>query len=59
MTPSRPLPVAAVLTSRPGIVARDTTDARSRIVVFGDSDFLSDFEISNAGNLTVAMNSVN
>jgi ABC-type uncharacterized transport system involved in gliding motility auxiliary subunit len=30
-----------------------------RMVVFGDSDFLSDFEISNAGNLTLAMNSLN
>jgi hypothetical protein len=30
-----------------------------RLVVFGDSDFLTDFEISNAGNLTLAMNAVN
>ena len=30
-----------------------------RLVVFGDSDFLTDFEISNAGNLTLALNAVN
>jgi ABC-type uncharacterized transport system involved in gliding motility auxiliary subunit len=30
-----------------------------RLVVFGDSDFLTDFEISNAGNLTLAMNAIN
>ena len=31
----------------------------SRLLVFGDSDFLTDFEISNAGNLTLALNAVN
>lgn len=30
-----------------------------RMAVFGDSDFLTDFEISNAGNLTLAMNAIN
>jgi len=30
-----------------------------RLLVFGDSDFISDFEISNAGNLTLAMNAFN
>ena len=30
-----------------------------RLVVFGDSDFLTDFEISNAGNLTLALNAIN
>ena len=30
-----------------------------RLVVFGDSDFMADYEISNAGNLTLAMNSLN
>jgi ABC-type uncharacterized transport system involved in gliding motility auxiliary subunit len=33
--------------------------AGHRLLVFGDSDFMSDFEISNAGNLTLAMNSFN
>jgi hypothetical protein len=37
--------------------ATDATDYR--MVVFGDSDFLSDFEISNAGNLILAMNAIN
>jgi ABC-type uncharacterized transport system involved in gliding motility auxiliary subunit len=32
---------------------------RYRLLVFGDSDFLTDFEISNAGNLTLAMNAIN
>jgi hypothetical protein len=27
-----------------------------RLVVYGDSDFMADYEISNAGNLTLAMN---
>jgi len=31
----------------------------SRLVVFGDSDFMADYEISNAGNLTLAMNTLN
>ncbi len=30
-----------------------------RLVVFGDSEFMSDFEISNAGNATLAMNALN
>ncbi len=30
-----------------------------RLVVFGDSDFMADYEISNAGNLTLAMNTLN
>ena len=30
-----------------------------RLVVFGDSDFLSDVQISNAGNLTLATNAFN
>ena len=30
-----------------------------RIVVFGDSDFMADYEISNAGNLILAMNAIN
>ena len=28
-------------------------------MVFGDSDFMADYEISNAGNLTLAMNTFN
>lgn len=31
----------------------------SRLVVYGDSDFMADYEISNAGNLTLAMNTFN
>jgi ABC-type uncharacterized transport system involved in gliding motility auxiliary subunit len=31
----------------------------SRIVVYGDSDFMADYEISNAGNLILAMNTIN
>jgi ABC-type uncharacterized transport system involved in gliding motility auxiliary subunit len=30
-----------------------------RLAAFGDSDFFSDFEISNAGNLTLALNAFN
>jgi hypothetical protein len=37
----------------------ETEPSGFRLVVFGDSDFLSDFEISNAGNLTLAMNAIN
>jgi len=33
--------------------------ASYRLVVFGDSDFMADYEISNAGNLTLAMNTFN
>jgi ABC-2 type transport system permease protein len=36
--------------------ADDATPPSYRIAAFGDSDFLSDFEISNAGNLTLANN---
>ena len=31
----------------------------ARLVVFGDSDFMSDTEISNAGNLVLAVNAFN
>ncbi len=31
----------------------------ARLVVFGDSDFISDTEITNAGNLTLALNTFN
>jgi ABC-type uncharacterized transport system involved in gliding motility auxiliary subunit len=34
-------------------------ESGSRLLVFGDSDFMSDYEISNAGNLTLAMNAFN
>ncbi len=34
-------------------------DTGYRLVVYGDSDFMADYEISNAGNLTLAMNSFN
>jgi hypothetical protein len=39
----------------------ETADAEpgSRIVVYGDSDFMADYEISNAGNLILAMNTIN
>jgi ABC-type uncharacterized transport system involved in gliding motility auxiliary subunit len=40
----------------------DVDDSRStghRLIVFGDSDFMADYEISNAGNLTLAMNTFN
>ena len=30
-----------------------------RIVVYGDSDFMADYEISNAGNLILALNTIN
>jgi ABC-type uncharacterized transport system involved in gliding motility auxiliary subunit len=38
---------------------RPSDGADSRMVVFGDSEFLTDFEISNAGNITLAMNAFN
>ena len=34
-------------------------DATSRLAVFGDSDFLTDVEIGNAGNLILGMNTLN
>jgi len=44
-------------------VGDEETDASHtpghRLVVFGDSDFMADYEISNAGNLTLAMNTFN
>ena len=30
-----------------------------RLVVYGDSDFMADYEIGNAGNLVLALNSIN
>lgn len=39
--------------------AAQTGDDGWRLVVFGDSDFLSDVQISNAGNLTLATNAFN
>jgi hypothetical protein len=30
-----------------------------RLVVYGDSDFMADYEISNAGNLVLALNTIN
>ncbi len=46
---------AAAETAQEGLSEEDGY----RLVVFGDSDFLTDFEISNAGNLTLAMNAIN
>jgi len=37
----------------------DAAERKSRLVVFGDSNFMSDYDISNAGNLTLAMNALN
>jgi ABC-type uncharacterized transport system involved in gliding motility auxiliary subunit len=37
----------------------DDSTAGHRLMVYGDSDFMADYEISNAGNLTLAMNSFN
>ena len=34
-------------------------EPKARLVVFGDSDFLSDTEIANAGNLVLAVNAFN
>ncbi|MDH3198263.1 MAG: GldG family protein [Candidatus Krumholzibacteria bacterium] len=53
-----PLPVAAVLTRKPGIAARDTTGARSRIVVFGDSDFANNTFYGVLGNADLFNNVV-
>lgn len=68
-----PGPVSvAVAVEGEGEVARDVANAGGddadtessgppqwRMVVFGDSDFLSDVQISNAGNLALAMNAFN
>jgi hypothetical protein len=38
----------------------DSTDERTwRLAAFGDADFLTDVEIGNAGNLILAMNTIN
>lgn len=45
--------------SSPGDGEASAEKPGSRIVVFGDSDFMADYEISNAGNLVLAMNAIN
>jgi len=45
--------------SSPGDEEAPADDPGSRIVVYGDSDFMADYEISNAGNLILAMNTIN
>ena len=56
----------ALETTSQSPVADDASDGEalpeektSRVVVFGDSNFMSDYDIQNAGNLTLAMNSLN
>lgn len=39
--------------------ATETDGPGGRLAVFGDSDFLTDVEIGNAGNLTLALNTIN
>jgi ABC-type uncharacterized transport system involved in gliding motility auxiliary subunit len=43
----------------PGEEAATAEASGARIVVYGDSDFMADYEISNAGNLVLAMNTIN
>ena len=45
--------------SSPGDGEAPAEKPGSRIVVYGDSDFMADYEISNAGNLILAMNTIN
>jgi ABC-type uncharacterized transport system involved in gliding motility auxiliary subunit len=45
--------------SSPGDGEAPAVETGSRIVVYGDSDFMADYEISNAGNLILAMNTIN
>jgi len=52
---STPSPVAEISADDDGEVGPQS----SRLVVFGDSNFMSDIDISNAGNLTLAMNAFN
>ena len=60
-----PAPVAAAVEIPVGAGAAGVVDdesaqaAATRLVVFGDSDFLADSEIANAGNLVLAVNAFN
>ncbi len=50
---------AAIPGSPAGDEATPGSQPGFRMVVFGDSDFMADYEISNAGNLVLAMNAIN
>jgi ABC-type uncharacterized transport system involved in gliding motility auxiliary subunit len=56
-----PVSVAVAVESTPDAEADAEADATIglRLVVFGDSEFLSDGEIANAGNATLALNAMN
>jgi hypothetical protein len=62
-----PGPAAVGVVVEEGPVTEDATgdEAKAavppgfRIVVYGDSDFMADYEISNAGNLILALNTIN
>jgi ABC-type uncharacterized transport system involved in gliding motility auxiliary subunit len=49
----------AVEEAATGMEAEDADPAEYRLVVFGDSDFLTDIDISNAGNAILAANAFN
>ena len=60
-----PISVAIAVESRSNIAGEDEEEGanesarKARLVVIGDSDFMSDTEIANAGNLVLAVNAFN